>query len=163
MVKDRHAEYKMLEGMLEAMEQLPQVEGEIDRLNRERSEAEASRNSAVQQIAEYKEYVVSESAKLDAQLKDKQGEVGDAMDQLEENLKQKDMEYNNEIDVLEVSSENLRNSMVVEVTEMKEKHEKEMAELKGDVELMQAEKYEAQTKLKKAQEDLKDFLSKHAE
>lgn len=163
MVKDRHAEYKMLEGMLEAMEQLPQVEGEIDRLNRSRESAESVYNSAVQQMAEHKEYVVSESAKLDAQLKDKQGEVGDAMDQLEENLKQKDMEYNNEIDALESSSENLRNSMVVEVTEMKEKHEKEMAELKGDIELLQSEKYEAQNKLKVAQEDLKDFLSKHAE
>lgn len=163
LVGQRREEFKMLESMAEALAEGVDIEQEIARVKDARDMADASYRGSCAKLTQQRAYTESESAKLDAQLKDKQGETQDAMDQFDAQLQEKDMEYNNEIDALEASEENLKTSMAAELAEAKDKYHEEIVGYEESIAEYREAEAEAKVKMESAQEALKEFLSKHAE
>ena len=152
---------KILSSFAEDLESMVDMEAETNRIRDVRDAADEDYKNSCAKLATQREYTESESVKLDAQLKDKQGETQDAMDQFDENLNQKRMEYDNEVGSLEASVENYKTSINAEMAEMREEKDSEVQMLAHKTEAHMSAYEAAKEKRETAERDLKEFLAKH--
>jgi len=162
LIRERRAEFNTMEVMLEAIEHLPDLEAEVTRLHNERDQAMETSSLAVRELAQVREYNNTEMVRLDDQLKDKQAEHKDAMDQMDADLAARRSEYNDERDDMVRMTDEGKAQVAEAMNTARDDMNTEMNALIDNVQELKKQVADQEAKLQTARDEYEAFKAKLA-